>query len=176
MVERLRADAEAFAGCAATPGACPSRLVAAWVAELDVLRERAPMSRLAAVNRLVNMTPYRRDSATYGVRDHWASPGEFLVNGGDCEDIALFKFFLLRRLGFADDRLRIVFVREDTPWVSHAVLAVHLDGEVYILDNLTDSVLPQGRVAGYAPLYSANETTRWAHFAPPRLIASPDHS
>ncbi|MFQ5959179.1 MAG: hypothetical protein ACE5LF_07415 [Alphaproteobacteria bacterium] len=48
----------------------------------------------------------------------------------------------LRRLGFANHELRIVFVREDGPRVSHAVLAVYLDDEVYILDNRVEDVLP----------------------------------
>ncbi len=86
----------------------------------------------------------------------------------------MFKFFLLRRLGFANDALRIVFVREGGPWVSHAVLAVYLDDDVYILDNQAEDVLPEERVSGYAPLYSVNETMRWAHYAPPRAVAPPD--
>jgi hypothetical protein len=54
----------------------------------------------------------------------------------------------------------------------HAVLAVYLDGEVYILDNLTTAVLPQEQVRQYVPYYSVNETTRWAHVLPAETVAS----
>lgn len=54
----------------------------------------------------------------------------------------------------------------------HAVLAVYLDGEIYILDNLTTAVLRQEQVSHYVPYYSVNETTRWAHVPPTDTVAS----
>ncbi len=171
LLERLKDDEALFDRCESTPETCPSQLIRAWIAELDELRGRGPRARIEAVNRIVNARPYRADAANYGLGDYWATPLEFLANSGDCEDYAVFKLFLLRRLGFANDALRIVFVREGGPWVSHAVLAVYLDDDVYILDNPAEDVLPEERVSGYAPLYSVNETMRWAHYAPPRAVA-----
>ncbi len=171
LLERLKDDEALFDRCESTPETCPSQLIRAWIAELDELRGRGPHARIEAVNRIINARPYRADAANYGLGDYWATPLEFLANSGDCEDYAVFKFFLLRRLGFANDALRIVFVREGGPWVSHAVLAVYLDDDVYILDNQAEDVLPEERVSGYAPLYSVNETMRWAHYAPPRAVA-----
>jgi predicted transglutaminase-like cysteine proteinase len=59
--------------------------------------------------------------------------------------------------------------------LAHAVLAVYLDDQVYVLDNLTNAVLPQERVAHYVPYYSINETTRWGHVPPadPMVAAQP---
>ena len=51
-------------------------------------------------------------------------------------------------------------------------VAVYLDGQVYILDNLTSRVLPQEQVTQYVPYYSVNETTRWAHVPPAATMLS----
>jgi hypothetical protein len=52
------------------------------------------------------------------------------------------------------------------------VLAVYLDDQVVILDNLTRAVLPQEQVTQYVPYYSINETTRWAHVPPADTLVS----
>ena len=166
VLDRLRIDNDVFARCEARPEACPSTHILDWIAEFDALRGQDRLTRIEAVNRLVNTLPYKRDAANYGRPDYWATPLEFLGGAGDCEDFALFKFFALRRLGFGDDELRLVLVRENTPWVTHALLAVYLREGIFILDNRSDAVARHDRVAGYVPLYSANETARWAHYAP----------
>jgi hypothetical protein len=52
------------------------------------------------------------------------------------------------------------------------VLAVYLDDQVYILDNLNTAVLPQDELAQYVPYYSVNETTRWAHVKPVEALVA----
>jgi predicted transglutaminase-like cysteine proteinase len=66
----------------------------------------------------------------------------------------------------------VVVVRDVQRDLAHAVLAVYLDDEVYILDNLTKTVLPQERISHYVPYYSINETTRWAHVPPVDTLVS----
>jgi predicted transglutaminase-like cysteine proteinase len=78
----------------------------------------------------------------------------------------------LRQLGFAAEDLRVVVVRDVVRDLAHAVLAVYLDRQVYILDNLTRAVVPQEQMAQYVPYYSINETTRWAHVTPARDLVS----
>jgi predicted transglutaminase-like cysteine proteinase len=78
----------------------------------------------------------------------------------------------LRQLGFTPDELRLVVVRDVVRDLAHAVLAVYVDGEVYILDNLTKAVLAQEQIGQYVPYYSVNETTRWAHVAPVETLVS----
>jgi predicted transglutaminase-like cysteine proteinase len=56
--------------------------------------------------------------------------------------------------------------------LAHAVLAVYLGDQVYILDNLTRAVLPHQRVTHYVPYYSINESTRWAHVMPADALVS----
>ena len=58
--------------------------------------------------------------------------------------------------------------------LGHAVLAVYLNEDVYILDNLTDQVLPHKLYRHYLPQYSVNETQGWAHLPPKRRTAFSD--
>ena len=78
----------------------------------------------------------------------------------------------MRQLGFTAEQLRLVVVRDVVRDLAHAVLAVYLDDEVYVLDNLTNAVLPQDRIRHYVPYFSTNETTRWAHVPPADTLVS----
>lgn len=100
---------------------------------------------------------------------------QFLRHSGDCEDYAIAKYVTLRQLGFAADQLRLVVLRDTVRDLTHAVLAVYHEDEVYILDNLSRLVVRQAEVPHYVPYYSINETTRWAHVSPAEtLVASSD--
>jgi predicted transglutaminase-like cysteine proteinase len=173
VLERVGEEAAAYRACDAAAEDCPSRGVMAWRALGRSQRGGAPHDQLRAVNRFVNNWEYKADAHNYGRRDYWASPLEFLRRSGDCEDYAITKYVTLRGLGYEPERLRLVVVHDVLRDVAHAVLAVYLDDEVYILDNLTNAVLPQDRVTQYVPYYSINEEARWAHVAPlaPMLAA-----
>ena len=82
------------------------------------------------------------------------------------------KYVSLRGFGFAAEDLRLVVLRDIVRELPHAVLAVYLKGEVYILDNLTTAVAPQEQLSQYVPYYSINETTRWAHVPPADTVVS----
>lgn len=121
------------------------------------------MGKIKAVNKFFNQWPYRLDAGNYGQADYWASPVEFLKKSGDCEDYAIAKFYALKELGFSGDSLRIVALKDRIRNIGHAILAVYLDGEVYVLDNQTNMVLPHMRYKHYVPQYSVNEKFRWMH-------------
>ena len=154
-----------FRNCAETPARCPRADVARLMARIEPLRERDPLFQLFGVNRLANNRPYRSDRDAYGRRDHWASPLQFLAASGDCEDYAIFKYALLRHLGLPADALRVVLLRASDRRPAHAVLAAYLAGEAFILDNLSERVLPHDQVSDYQAVYSFNETRRWTHFS-----------
>lgn len=163
---RIEDERSVYDACAADADACPSRAVMAWQALLRAQKGADAREQIRAVNRFVNGWEYREDHANWGVRDYWASPLEFFAHSGDCEDYAITKYVSLRQLGFPADRLRIVVLRDQLRDLAHAVLAVYIDDDVYILDNVTDAVLPHDRIAHYAPYYSVNETSRWVHVPP----------
>jgi hypothetical protein len=56
--------------------------------------------------------------------------------------------------------------------LAHAVLAVHVENDIYILDNLSRAALPQAKVTQYAPYYSVNENARFAHIPTRPLLIS----
>ena len=170
VLERIEEERPFYRACAAAD--CPSRGVMAWQALKRSQQGGRPRDQLRAVNRFVNNWEYKDDAHNYGRRDHWASPLEFLRRSGDCEDYAITKYVTLRHLGYGPERLRLVVVHDVLRDVAHAVLAVYLDDEVYILDNLTSAVLPQDRITQYVPYYSVNEQARWAHVAPVAAMMS----
>ncbi|MDE7241773.1 MAG: transglutaminase-like cysteine peptidase [Desulfovibrio sp.] len=132
-----------------------------------MLRERAqgksPLEVLKLVNTFWNTWPYREDMVNWGKPDYWAIPAQFLKKSGDCEDYAIAKYFTLRELGFPPEDMRIVVLRDTIRNLAHAVLVVYLDGEAYVLDNLSNVVQPHSRLRNYNPQYSVNENGRWTH-------------
>lgn len=121
------------------------------------------MGKLKAVNKFFNQWPYRLDAGNYGKSDYWATPPEFLKKSGDCEDYSIAKFYALQELGFSGDQLRVVALKDRIRNIGHAVLAVYMKGEIYILDNQTVMVLPHSKYKHYVPQYSVNEKYRWMH-------------
>jgi len=135
----------------------------------QILRQARPLdafSQLKKVNAYFNRWPYRLDIDVYGRSDYWATPREFLQLSGDCEDYSITKYYALRTLGFDTQNLRIVLLKDTIRNISHAVLAVKLGEETYILDNLSDLVLPHAKYEHYVPQFSVNEFYRWAHISP----------
>ena len=119
--------------------------------------------KIDRVNKYFNKWQYRTDMDAYGESDYWATPLEFVINSGDCEDYAIIKYFALRELGFSPDDLRIVVVRDQIRGIAHAVLVVFDGDAVWLLDNLTDLLLVQERYSHYLAQYSINEKYRWSH-------------
>lgn len=143
-----------------------SKAVRAWQAMIRENRGNRQIEQIETVNRFINQWRYRSDSYNYKQSDYWASPAEFFTRSGDCEDYAIAKYATLRQMGFGAEQLRLVVVQDVVRDLAHAVLAVYVDGDVFILDNVTSEVRSQADVAEYAPYYSVNEQARWAHAAP----------
>lgn len=139
---------------------------AQWKELVERVSKASTMEKLRAVNVFFNRWPYRTDREVYGLEDYWATPYEFMKNSGDCEDYATAKFFALKKLGVPVESMRVVALMDKIRNIGHAVLVVYLDGNAYVLDNLTDLVLSHERFKQYAPQYSVNETYRWAHIMP----------
>lgn len=134
-----------------------------WDDLRNQLQGLSSMEQLRLVNRFWNTFPYREDMPNYGKPDYWAAPAEFLRKSGDCEDYAIVKYYTLKELGFDPQKMRIVVLRDTVRNLAHAVLAVYMDGDAYILDNLSGAVMSHKRMGNYSPQYSVNEFGRWAH-------------
>lgn len=149
-----------------------SKAVKAWQGMIRSQRGAAQINQLRAANDFINQWRYRTDAFNYDKSDYWASPAEFFSRSGDCEDYAIAKYVTLRQMGFGAEQLRLVVVKDVKRGLAHAVLAAYVDGDVFILDNVTNDIRSQATVAEYVPYYSVNEQARWAHAAAPANVAS----
>ncbi len=134
-----------------------------WNSLKERLQNLSKMEQLREVNKFWNQWPYRLDQTVYKKPDYWAIPKQFQKTSGDCEDYAIAKYFTLKELGFNPDDMRLIIVIEKIRNIAHAILGVYMDGDVYILDNLSNAVLSHTKLGNYEPQYSVNEKYRWGH-------------
>ncbi len=172
ILNKIGDEKKAVDRCDASVDACTSAEIVAWRAMIQGLRSQAPLDQLWEVNRFLNTWPEKSDGENYGAEDYWASPLEFIARSGDSEDFAIVKFFTLRELGFPNEQLRIVVAKDVLRNKTHSFLAVYHEGEIYILDNVSNAVQTQEYAKYYFPFYSVNETTRWAHIVAPAQAAA----
>lgn len=117
---------------------------------------------IRVINNLVNEYDYQSDMKNYNRIDYWASPYEFLEKqSGDCEDYAIFKYFLLRSSGFSAKDMRIAIVWDVKLNSYHAVLLVWIKDEVYVLDNLKSDIVTVDDVPNYIAQGHINEDYVW---------------
>lgn len=130
------------------------------------------VEQISLVNLYINRSHYDEDRVKrifdhqgnkIGIqRSSWSTLYDFLTSGGDCEDFATSKYFMLRELGFAAQDLRVVVTYERRLHGYHAVLAVQRpNGEVWLLD--TDNRIKKKSHRGYRYVYAMNERSVWDH-------------
>jgi len=72
----------------------------------EIKTKKTDPEKLIFVNDYVSTFIYQRDHNLYGKKDYWASISEFEDNlGGDCEDIAYYKYNLLLKAGIDESKL-----------------------------------------------------------------------
>ncbi len=133
---------------------------------IEFLRGLPLNTMVSGVNDVVNSIPYVSDTTLYGKSDYWATPMEFLKNGGDCEDFAITKYVALRALGVPEQRMRILILQDLQKNIPHAVLVVYTDNGAVILDNQIKSVKAVSQIAHYKPIFSINRDAWWLHTKP----------
>lgn len=144
----------------------PASVYKQWQELVERVKNASDMEKAKAVTAFFNRWPYKTDQAVYKVADYWATPKEFLLNSGDCEDYAITKFYALMKLGVDPENMRVVALMDTIRNLAHAVLVIYIGDDAYVLDNLTTLVLSHERYQHYAPQYSINEVYRWAHVRP----------
>lgn len=124
----------------------------------------SPLQKLYAVNVFFNQFDYVNDSQEWGSSDYWATPVEFMSKrAGDCEDYAIAKYVSLWLLGFREEHMRLVVLNDTLKDEMHAVLAVTMGNQNFILDNLSNMVTLDRDHPNYRPIYSINRTGWWRH-------------
>ena len=153
VLARIDSEEEALAACRANLDACsPAARRLLQLVELG--RQRAGRARLGEINRAVNLSiRATSDWSQYGVDDFWSAPLATIEKGaGDCEDYAILKYLALREAGISPDDLRLLIVSYPRRRTIHAILAVRLDGEWLLLDNLTMVMVNSLEATQYQPL------------------------
>ena len=153
VLARIDSEEETLAACRASLDACsPAARRLLQLVELG--RQRAGRARLGEINRAVNLSiKATSDWSQYGVDDFWSAPLATIEKGaGDCEDYAILKYLALREAGVSPNDLRLLIVSYPRRRTIHAVLAVHLDEEWLLLDNLTMVMVNSLEATQYRPL------------------------
>ena len=184
VVEHAQTRTQLFA-CAKDRSACRGRM-----RSFNLMLERAGAltdeEKIELVNYYINRSHYDTDHRStirnaagerIGLqRNHWSSLHNFLIKGGDCEDYASSKYFMLRELGFAAEDLRVVVARSRELRGVHAVLAVRRpDGAIWLLDS--DNRIRKRSHRDYRFIYAMNEHYVWDHrddYLGPGVLTNPE--
>jgi predicted transglutaminase-like cysteine proteinase len=121
-------------------------------------------TKLQEVNDFFNQLIFIDDIKLWGKEDFWATPLEFLgVGAGDCEDFSIAKYFSLRELGVADNKLRLVYVKALELNQFHMVVAYYPtpSSVPLLLDNLDGDIKPATKRPDLLPIYSFNASKLW---------------
>lgn len=138
-----------------------------WRSLIQTGTDGSEVDRLTRVNDFFNrQISFDDDSAIWGQGDYWATLSDTLgVGRADCEDFVIAKYFTLRQLGLARERLRLIYVRARTgtgnlvPARAHMVLAYYAqpDEEPLILDNLIGEIRLASRRPDLTPVFSFDQ-------------------
>lgn len=132
--------------------------------------------RLERVNDFFNRRIlFEDDQDIWGEYDYWATPLETLAVGrGDCEDIAIAKYYALKAAGVAVSSMRLVYVRATVEGPRGPVSQAHMVVAWYasptavplILDNLDTRIRPASERDDLLPVFSFNSEAIWSGTAP----------
>ncbi len=107
---------------------------------LKDIESKSENEKIYIINSEINKYEYKTDLELYKKNDHWAKPSEFFKNkGGDCEDYAIAKYALLKKAGFKESDMKLIFTtyKYKTGKIEgHLVLEIkNQEGKKLILDN-----------------------------------------
>ena len=145
-------------------GAAALERISSWQSLIKTQGHLDDQEKLELVNRFFNQRRFISDAQNWNDEDYWATPVEFLAkDAGDCEDYSLAKFFTLKAMGVAEEKLRITYVKAVELNQAHMVLTyTGRAGEVpLVLDNLNGSIIPASQRKDLRPIYSFNGAGLW---------------
>lgn len=120
--------------------------------------------KLRRVNTFFNKLKFVDDIEHWQQEDYWATPVEFLIsNGGDCEDFSIAKYYTLREMGVADEKLSIAYVKALDYNEAHMVLTYYKkpNSTPLVLDNLIAQIKPANERPDLHHVYSFNGNNLW---------------
>lgn len=136
----------------------------AWFRVLNESSDLGEKEKLLKVNNFFNLFRFVDDIKLWGDSNYWATPMEFIgVNGGDCEDFSIAKYFTLLQLGIPEEKMRITMVKATTLNQYHMVLAYYEAPSAIplVLDNIDRQIKPATQRNDLLPVYSFNGKQLW---------------
>ena len=134
--------------CRAQESTC-SKAARALRTIVQEARSRDGLARVGCINRAINLAikpavdPYV-----------WQSALETLSAGsGDCKNYAVAKYLALREVGFAEDDVKLVIVRDILARQDHAIITIRLNGDWLVLDNRWLALVHDFELRRAEPLY-----------------------
>ena len=160
-----------FHKCMIEPFSCEGKL-RSYSHIIEQAKNLSREDQIELVHRYINRTPYDVDKvirhydhegSQIGVtRNSWKTLYDFLIEGGDCEDYATAKYFMLVGLGIKVSDLRVVVTYSDKLFGYHAVLALRQpDNSIWLLDS--NYPIKKNSHMGYRWIYAMNEQAVWDH-------------
>jgi predicted transglutaminase-like cysteine proteinase len=162
-LDRHQFERDLIQGCLRDESVCTRRLKGLRTVLLKGAELRVDQ-QIRLVNRYINRQRYKEDRISWrsAAGNQWQTLVEFLSKGGDCEDFAVAKYFVLREFGFDAEDMRIVIGREPQRAAHHAMLAIRLDGDVWLLEN-DNSIYRNSGQDIERFVYAINEQGIWDH-------------
>ena len=162
-LDRHRSERESIQACLDDETTCAKRLRGLRTILLKGADLRTDQ-QIRLVNRYINRQRYEEDRISWQSKagNQWRTLAEFLNAGGDCEDFAVAKYFVLREFGVDADDMRIVIGKEPQRAAHHAMLAVRLADEVWLLEN-DNTIHRNGGQDINRFVYAINERGIWDH-------------
>ena len=160
-----------FHKCKIDPFSCEGKL-RSYSHIIEQAKNLSREDQIELVHRYINRTPYDDDKvirhydqegSQIGVtRTSWKTLYDFLIEGGDCEDYATAKYFMLVELGIKVPDLRVVVTYSDKLFGYHAVLALRQpDNSIWLLDS--NYPIKKNSHMGYRWIYAMNDQAVWDH-------------
>ncbi|KZL19150.1 hypothetical protein PsAD2_02209 [Pseudovibrio axinellae] len=136
-----------------------------WARIIRGVGQAKSLRQLSLLNSYINENAgFDPQSVRAGHADVWRAPLQFLGFRGDCEDYAIAKYFSLLALGYSEEDLRLVVVKDSRRNVIHAVTSLLFQGERYVMDSLRPVVTKETDLLHYQPLVSMRRDMHFTHF------------
>ena len=137
--------------------------IQSWLNFIEQNQHQSEPDKFRAVNSFFNQMDYVSDMDFWQKENFWATPLEVVIrSGGDCEDLAIAKYYTLRALGISSKYLRLAYVKYPGSRSSHMVLE-HFNSNEHqhplVLDNLEDSIRARDDLH---VMYRFNENAYWS--------------
>ncbi|MGL4603149.1 MAG: transglutaminase-like cysteine peptidase [Iodobacter sp.] len=156
-------------------GQNPVRLFNDWQTLLNDAHNLPELDKLKRINDFFNRRiQFGDDPTIWNAPDYWATPLETIGKGaGDCEDFVIIKYFSLKELGVAKEKLRLTYVKAKIGGASSNISQAHMvltyyataDAEPLVLDNLLNDIRPASRRPDLTPVFSFNSEGIFAGIA-----------